>query len=126
MAQHQDEHFELTYSAKDHEEIRRIRDKYLPADTEGNLETLRRLDREVTRKGTVAALILGILGTLIMGGGMSMAMVAGDDYFIPGILLGLLGIAVLAAAYPIYKVITRHERERIAPEILRLSEELMK
>ena len=42
------------------------------------------------------------------------------------ISLGLIGIGILAAAYPVYNHVIRKERERIAPEILRLTDELMK
>ena len=45
---------------------------------------------------------------------------------LPGIVIGVAGMAGTAAAYPLYMQITKRERERIAPEILRLTEELMK
>ena len=61
-----------------------------------------------------------------MGLGMSLAMVWQGMWFIPGIIIGLAGIGILAAAYPVYNHVTRKERERIAPEILRLTDELMK
>ena len=66
--------FEYTYSAKEQEEIEKIKRKYLPKE-ESKLELLRKLDRQVTRKGEVVSLILGVVGCLIMGGGMSMCMV---------------------------------------------------
>ena len=46
--------------------------------------------------------------------------------FVPGIIIGMAGIIGVAAAYPLYARITRKERQKIAPEILRLTEELMK
>lgn len=42
--------FTYTYSAKQQEEIRNIRKKYLPRE-EDKMEQLRRLDRDTTRKG---------------------------------------------------------------------------
>ena len=117
--------FHYTYSAKEQEELKRIRQKYAPPE-EDKMEMLRRLDRSVTEKGTVISIILGVLGTLIMGLGMSLAMVWQGMWFIPGIVIGLAGIGILAAAYPVYNHVTRKERERIAPEILRLTDELMK
>ena len=117
--------FNYTYSAKEQEELKRIRQKYAPPE-EDKMEMLRRLDRSVTEKGTVISIILGVMGTLIMGLGMSLAMVWQGVWFIPGILIGLAGIGILAAAYPVYNRVTRKERERIAPEILRLTDELMK
>lgn len=117
--------FNYTYSAKEQEELRRIRQKYAPQE-EDKMELLRRLDRSVTEKGTVISIILGVIGTLIMGLGMSLAMVWQGVWFIPGIAIGLAGMGTLAAAYPVYNHVTRKERERIAPEILRLTDELMK
>jgi hypothetical protein len=39
---------------------------------------------------------------------------------------GTVGIVGVSLAYPMYTKVTKRERERIAPEILRLSDELMK
>lgn len=117
--------FEYTYSAKEQEEIRKIREKYAPQE-ENKMEQLRRLDASVTQKGTVVSLIVGILSCLVFGTGMSCCLVWGDRLFIAGIVIGIIGMIGIAAAYPLYAHITKKEKNRIAPEILRLSEELMK
>ena len=57
----QENSFEYTYSAPQQEEIKRIRQKYLPKE-EDKMEQLRRLDQSAAQKGTAAALIAGILG----------------------------------------------------------------
>lgn len=121
--------FQYTYSAKQQEEIKRIRDKYVTpveADEEDKMQQLRRLDSSVTRKGTIASLVVGIIGSLIMGVGMSCTMVWQGIWFLPGIIIGIVGIIMVGVAYPLYLRMTRKERERIAPEILRLTDELMK
>lgn len=117
--------FEYTYSAPEQEEIKRIREKYLPKEQD-KMEQLYRLDESATRKGTVIALIVGITGTLIMGGGMSCCMVWSDTLMVPGIILGVFGMAMAGLALPLYNSITAKERARIAPEILRLTDELLK
>ena len=117
------ETFEYTYSAAQQEEIEKIRSKYLPKE-EDKLEQLRKLDASVTKKGTVVALVLGIVGCLTFGGGMSMALVVGMELLIPSIVLGAVGVVAMAIAYPTYKKITAQEKERIAPQILALTEEL--
>lgn len=119
------ETFAYTYSARQQEEVRRIRDKYADRQ-ESKLEQLHRLDRSVTRKGIPAALALGVAGCLILGVGMCCCMVWAGQLFVPGIVIGLAGIACMSLAYPVYGRITRRERERLAPEILRLTDELMK
>lgn len=115
--------FEYTYSAKRKEEIEAIRKKYMPKE-EDKMELLRKLDKSAEQKGTVAALILGVVGCLIMGLGMSCTMVFQGVYFVPGIIIGILGMVLIAVAYPVYKKITEKEREKIAPQILALTEEL--
>ena len=112
------ETFNYTYSAKQQREIAKIREKYLPRE-ENKLDALRRLDKKASRKGTVVSLILGVMGV-----GMCCAMVWMGDLFIPGIVIGLAGIAMVATAYPVYTHITQKEREKIAPEILRITDEL--
>ena len=117
--------FHYTYSAGQQEEIRNIRKKYLPREEqEDKMEKLRRLDQSTTRKGTQVSIAVGVAGCLLMGIGMCCSMVWMAQWFIPGIVIGLAGIAVVAAAYPIYKRITEKERQKIAPQILKLTEEL--
>lgn len=121
----QNEKFSYTYSASQQEEIRKIRAKYQPKD-EDKMAQLLRLDRQVTQKGNTVALILGILGALVLGIGMCCAMVWQNVWFIPGIIIGMAGIILISLAYPVYVRITKKEREKIAPEIIRLTDELMK
>ena len=119
------EFFEYTYSATQQEEIKKIREKYLSTPKEENkLETLRRLDASVTKKGTVLSLILGIVGTFIFGTGMCCCLVWG--MFVLGVFVGFVGLVGVSMAYPVYSHITKKEKERLAPEILRLSDELIK
>lgn len=115
--------FNFSYSARQQEEIRKIREKYIPRE-ENKMEQLRRLDESATRPGTIAAIIVGVIGAMLLGVGMCCTMVWAEQFFIPGIIVGVIGIAVVAAAYPIYNRITRKRREKLAPEIMRLTDEL--
>ena len=117
------EAFHYTYSARQQEEIKMIRQKYLRKE-ENKMEQLRRLDQSTTRAGMVAALTVGIVSTLIMGVGMCCSMVWGESLFVLGIIIGIIGIAGILTAYPLYTIITRKQREKLAPEILRLTDEL--
>lgn len=117
--------FEYTYSAPQHEEIKKIREKYLPKK-EDKMEQLRRLDKSATQKGTIVALVVGVIGTLLLGLGMSCTMVFAENLFVPGIIIGVVGILGVSLAYPLYNQITKNERAKIAPEIMRLTDELMK
>ena len=125
------ETFSYTYSAQQQEEIQNIRKKYLPPE-EDKMERLRKLHYSATQKAQTWALVLGVIGALIMGSGMSLVMtdigeiIGLTSAFIPGIVIGILGMIPVALAYPVYNRVLTKERQRIAPEILRLSDELMK
>lgn len=115
--------FNYTYSAKEQAEIEKIRKKYMPVEQD-KFAYVRKLDRSVTNKATTWSLVVGIIGTLIMGTGMSICMVAHKGLMIAGIIIGIIGMVVLSVAYPLYTRILKKERERIAPEILRLTDEI--
>lgn len=116
--------FEYTYSAPQNDEVKNIREKYLPKK-ETKMEQLRRLDESTTKKGLACSLALGIAGSLILGIGMCCALLWGKYLMIPGIIIGSVGIAGIALAYPLSIRITKKERARLAPAILKLTAELM-
>ena len=121
------EGFSYTYSAAQQQEVEQIRKKYLPeTKEEDKLARLRRLDESCTGKATALSLIVGVVGTLLLGVGMCCTMVWSEGWFIPGIVIGVVGIGLLCCAYPLYNRVLEKERQRIAPEILRLTEELLK
>ena len=120
-----DENFEYTYSAEKQKEIEAIRKKYVTKE-EDKMEQLRKLDRDAEKPGTIVAIVLGVFGMLVFGGGLSLALVWTDTLLAGGIVLGIVGIGIMAAALPIYKMVTKKQREKIAPQILELSEELMR
>ena len=115
--------FEFDYSAKKQKEIEEIKKKYLPKE-EDKMETLRKLDRSAEQKGTMYSVIVGTIGTMLLGIGMSITMTGAAAYMVLGIIIGLIGIGVLVPAYPIFKKVTEEQRKKIAPQILALTEEL--
>ena len=121
--------FEYTYSAQQQQEVENIRKKYLPKE-EDKMGQLRSLHSIPTQKAQAASIAIGVLGTLVLGTGMSLCMtdlgaVLGHLAMVIGILVGLLGLVMVALACPVYNVVLKKERQRIAPEILRLSDELL-
>ena len=123
--ENKNETFSYSYSAKQQREIEDIRKKYLPRESD-KMEQLRRLDRSATQQGMLISLTVGILGTLILGLGMRCCMIWADKWFIPGIIISIVGILGIIVAYPLYTKITEKKREKLAPEIMRLTDELMK
>lgn len=117
--------FHYSYSAAQQKEIEKIREKYSPPK-EDKMEQLRRLDQRVTQKGIIAGITAGIIGSLILGIGMCCCMVWQGIWFIPGIFIGLIGIAGICLAYPLHNRVIKKQREKIAPEMIRLTNELTK
>lgn len=117
--------FQYTYSAQEQEELQQIRSKYLPKE-ESKMDKLRRLDAGASQKASRFSLIVGIIGALILGLGMSCCMVWAGPWFVPGIVIGIVGIGLICLAYPLYLRVLKKEQARIAPMVLQLTEELMK
>ena len=127
--------FSYTYSAKEQAELKRIRDKYTaPTEAEDKMARLRRLDAGVTNTARAVALLFGVIGTLILGFGMSLIMtelgealgISGDAAMMIGITVGVAGGILASLAYPIYNAIVKAKRKKLASEIIRLTDELMK
>ena len=127
------EGFSFTYSAAQRQEIENIRKKYLPK-TEDKMEQLRQLHHSASRKARGWALSVGVIGALALGTGMSLVTtdlgamlgIYTQLAWVIGVVVGVLGLVLVALAYPAHERILKKERERIAPEILRLTDELMK
>ena len=124
------EEFSFTYSAQQQKEVEEIRKKYLPKE-EDKMEQLRRLHAIPTQKAQAASLAVGVIGALILGTGMSVCLTnlgaaLGSLAMVIGILVGVVGMVLVALAYPLYNRVLKKNRDKIAPEILRLSDELLK
>ena len=117
--------FTYNYSAVRNKEVESIRRKYLPEE-ESKLETLKRLDYKVQSAGMIESLCIGIIGALVFGIGMCffLEVFAGATWIT--VLFMIIGTLLMIPAYPIYRKIARKTKAELTPEILRLSEEIMK
>lgn len=115
--------FSYTYSAQENREVLRIREKYLPRE-ENKLEELKRLDRSVRQSGVAEGLLAGIMGCLVFGLGMCLAMEVIGHSTVLGVICGILGMAAMGVAYPIYRRISARVKARLTPRILQLASEL--
>lgn len=91
--------FEYTYSPQRQQEVEQIRKAYLPKQ-EDKMDQLRKLHSIPTRKATTASLTISIIGSLILGTGMSLCMT--ELGALLGTLAVVLGIAVGIANRPGY------------------------
>ncbi len=122
--------FHYEYSAKENAEVQAIRKKYLPQPI-STLDALKELDAKVKRPANVFAYILGSVSAIVMGAGMSLVMtdisstVGIADPMIPGIAVGIIGMAMAIANYPIHKNILASRRKKYANEIIALSDQII-
>ena len=112
----------ITYSAEEQKEMDSIRAKYQPGEKKRptNLDKLKKLDAKVESVAMVSALSEGIFSTLILGVGMTCVLVWNQPVI--GVIVGIIGLAGALCAWPLYQKVLAKEREKAAPEILRLSE----
>ena len=119
--------FNYKYTApteEERKEIDSIRRQYARQEhVESKIERLRRLDSIVKNTATVWALVLGVIGTLIFGLGLTM--ILEWSIWLWGIVLMVIGSVPMAIAYPVYNVVLKKYKSRYGEEILRLSEELL-
>ena len=113
--------------------VQKIRTQYTEKE-HTQLDALKELDAMVKRPANVVAYVFGSISAIIMGTGMSLIMtefgllvgLTGVIGMAAGIILGLIGIIMIVLAYPVHNKVLKKEREKIAPEILRLTETLLK
>ena len=124
--------------------VQKIRSQYTEKEST-KLDELKELDKKVKQPANVFAYVFGSISAIIMGSGMSLVMtdlgenLGMGDAMVPGVIIGVIGlvlvlanypmykkIAGLSVAYPVYIHVTKKEREKIAPEILQLTDELLR
>ena len=110
--------------------IQKIRTQYTEKE-HTELDALKALDRKVKAPANRFAWTFGTVAALVMGAGMSLVMtdlaqILGlENPMVPGIIIGLTGMALAIANYPIYKAILSARRKKYAGQILTLSEKLL-
>lgn len=116
--------------------VQKIRTQYTEKENT-QLDSLKALDKKVKKPANVFAYTFGTIGALVLGSGMSLAMnviepgtyggmTIGENMMLPGIITGLVGIAMVSVNYPIYKSILNSRRNKYADKIIALSDEIMK
>ena len=110
--------------------VQKIRTQYTEKQHTA-LEQLRALDAKVKRPANVFAYTYGSLSAIIMGSGMSLvmtdigSMIGMDETMVPGIAIGVVGMVMALITYPIHKRILNARRKKYAPEIMKLSDQIM-
>ena len=124
-----DKEFNYTYSApteEERKEIQNIQRQYMPKDAETKDEKmakLRKLDVIVKTPAKAISSIIGVIGFLCFGLGMSMALEW--QMILWGAIVGIVGLVLMAFAYPIFNKIFSKRKEKYAEQILALSKNLL-
>lgn len=108
------------------EALTKIRAKYTPSE-KSELDRLVELDKKISRPATALAYVLGGLGALILGAGMSLIMTDLSDKlpfiadsFVTGVILGSAGLAVTLANYPVYLAFLSARKKKHSKEVIEL------
>ncbi len=106
----------------------KIRSQYVEKGT-SELDELRALDKKAKKGANIFSYVFGSIGAIVLGGGMSLVMtdigaaIAGAMGL--GISVGVVGLAMVIANYPIYKKLLKTSKEKYASRILELSEKII-
>ena len=110
--------------------VQKIRTQYTEKE-HTQLDELKELDAKVKRPANVFAYVFGSISAIVMGSGMSLVMtdigetIGMGDAMVPGIVIGVAGMAMAIVNYPIYKGILGSRRKKYAGEVIALSEKLL-
>lgn len=111
--------------------IRQVRDEYVPKERT-KFDDLKELDNKVKLPAYISAYTIGIIGALVMGVGMCLAMkilgaavLSATTMTVLGVIIGLVGIALCVANYFIYKAILNARKKKYGDQIVSLSNELL-
>ena len=111
--------------------VEKIRSQYTEAE-HTELDELKALDAKVKKPARVFGFTWGSIGAIVMGAGMSLVMtdigtlLGMTETLIPGIAVGIAGLVMSCATYPIYKKILNSRRKKYAGKIMELSDRIMK
>ena len=115
-----------TNKQQEAQQVSEIRSRYaVKSVSEEKIDKLTRLDRQARRPAEIFAYTFGALGALVLGVGMCLAMEIIGSLMPLGIVIGVIGIVMVAVNCPIYKRILSQRKKKYAPEIVALSDELL-
>ncbi len=109
---------------KENEKVEEIRAQYLPVERT-KLDDLKALNKKVKAPAEITAYTVGTVGALVLGTGMCLAMKVIGNAMPLGIVIGVVGIAMVSINYFLYKKILQKRKQKYAEKILRLSDDLL-
>ncbi len=110
---------------KENEKVEKIKARYEVSEKVTKLDELKALDEKVKRPALVTAYVVGTLGALTLGAGMSMAMKVLAGGMLLGVGVGVVGLALVSVNYFLYKGILKRRKKKYAKQIVELSNALL-
>ena len=107
--------------------VKHIKEGYEPK-TKTKYDELIALNKRVELPAYIFAYGFGIIASLILGLGMCLAMQVigtGIPLMVLGIVIGVIGIALVSVNYPIFLAIMKSRKKKYAEKIIALSDELL-
>lgn len=107
--------------------VKQIKEGYEPK-TKTKYDELIALNKRVELPAYIFAYTFGIIASLILGLGMCLAMQVigtGIPLMVLGIVIGVIGIALVSVNYPIFLAIMKSRKKKYAEKIIALSDELL-
>ena len=105
-------------------QINKIREDYIEKE-QTNFDKLKELDKKVKRPAQIFAYVFGSVSSLVLGTGMCLAMKVIGNAMALGIVIGVVGIALVSANYFIYKKILSSRKNKYKDEVLALADEVL-
>lgn len=106
-------------------QIEQIRASYMPKQEPTKFEQLKQLDKKVKNPAKIFAYIFGSVSSLILGTGMCLAMKIIGSSMALGIVIGVVGLALMGVNYPIYKAILKKRINKYSQQVIELSDSLL-
>lgn len=105
--------------------VEKIRESYQEKE-HTKLDELKELNGKVNKPVKVFSYVFGIIGSLVLGLGMCIAMkVILPNLMVIGIIIGLIGIFMVSINYCLYRKILSSRKRKYAEKIMKLSDELL-
>jgi hypothetical protein len=121
--------FHYTYTAltgEERREIASIRKQYQAPDLtrpENKIERLKALNARVKNTANVFGLVLGVVGILVFGLGLTM--ILEWSLWLYGVIVMIAGAIPTSLAYPVYRFALRRNKNKYGDEIVKLCEEVL-
>lgn len=116
--------FEYNYNAISQEErqiVESIKNQYIQKDNKISL--LKKLDHIVKFYPKLFSIILGVIG--ILGFGLGLTFVLEWDNIICGIVISIIGIILMLLAFPLYNFLLKKLTNKYSNQIIDLSNEIL-